>query len=366
MYTLEEIHIAKNHEYQTRNVYQTAVKQYCNYHDMTLEELIEEAEKEEDQGIKWKHSKLKKRLITFRHYLITTHPLNTVRTYFHKIISVYDYYEINIGPLPTVNKKSYTTPEPIQFKDLPDKEIIREALNISNHTMKAIILFMSSSGCARTETLSLTVQDYIDAVQDYTNKTEIIEVIDELNQKKDIIPTFQVYRKKTGKYYTTYCSPEAVNAINSHLLARENISNDSKLFKRNKQYLIDKFQEINDELGLGKVGKYNRFRSHMLRKFHASALYNDGMSIDKVNDLQGKAKNKTDAAYFMTNPEDLKAEYIEHLPALMMGKEVEKIKIKSPEYIRLESENKEYKENLEVMWNEINDLKKRNEIWDDL
>lgn len=44
--------------------------------------------------------------------------------------------------------------------------------------------------------------------------------------------------------------------------------------------------------GLGKIGPYNRFRSNMLRKFHVSSLYNDGMSLDDVNDLQGKAKNK--------------------------------------------------------------------------
>ena len=68
--------------------------------------------------------------------------------------------------------------------------------------------------------------------------------------------------------------------------------------------MVQSFEMINDTLGLGRVGKYRRFRSHMLRKFHASALYNDGMSLDKVNDLQGKAKNKTDQAYFMTNPEE--------------------------------------------------------------
>ncbi len=80
--------------------------------------------------------------------------------------------------------------------------------------------------------------------------------------------------------------------------------------------MVQSFEMINDTLGLGRVGRYLRFRSHMLRKFHASALYNDGMGIDKVNDLQGKAKNKTDAAYFMTNPDDLKYEYIQHLPAV--------------------------------------------------
>ena len=109
-------------------------------------------------------------------------------------------------------------------------------------------------------------------------------------------------------------------------------------------YLLHKFTEINDELGLGKIGKYHRFRSHMLRKFHASSLYNDGMSIDKVNDLQGKSKTITDQSYFMVNPDDLKHEYIQHLPSLLMRVDVERLDVKSAEYHKLEAENKELKD----------------------
>ena len=191
-------------------------------------------------------------------------------------------------------------PEPVTFKDLPDKEIIREALKITTPLMQAAIYFMVSSGCARRETLNLTVQDYIDALSEYTTKTDIYDVIEELGHNCNVIPTFSIYRQKTGKYYTTYCSPEAVNAINIFLLSRENhLTGESKVFQIDEDYFTVKFMKINETLGLGKVGKLNRFRSHMLRKFHASALYNDGMSLDKVNDLQGKAKNKTDAAYFI-------------------------------------------------------------------
>ena len=85
-------------------------------------------------------------------------------------------------------------------------------------------------------------------------------------------------------------TPEAVTAINSYLLSRADpLTNNSPLFKINEDYFSEAFIRINNKLGLGKVGTYNRFRSHMLRKFHASALYNDGMSLDNVNDLQGKA-----------------------------------------------------------------------------
>ena len=97
----------------------------------------------------------------------------------------------------------------------------------------------------------------------------------------------------------------------------------------------------------------------MLRKFHASALYNDGMSLDNVNDLQGKAKNKTDQAYFMINPEDLKYEYIKHLPAITINTDVEKLSIKSPEYMQMEKENNEYKQKVERMEANIANIMER-------
>lgn len=369
MKLLEEIHLAKNHSTSTRNVYLVGAEKYCTYFEMTLQELLLEAEKEEDAQIKWKHRTLKRRLIEYRHFLMENYLRNTVDIYFRVVLSIYNYFEIEIGKLPGVDHRSFNNPTPITFKDLPDKDVIRAALEIANPVMKAIILFMSSSGCARTETLNLTVQDYIDSVQEYIESDNLKEIIEKTNEIEDIIPTFNILRVKTKKYYTTYCSPEAVHAINNHLLSRSNITPESPLFKMHPMYLMHKFKEINEELSLGKVGKYHRFRSHMLRKFHASALYNDGMSIDKVNDLQGKSKTLTDQSYFMVNPEDLKQEYINHLPALMMTVDVEKLSIKSPEYHKLEQENKSLKEDNEKinqMWEELQDIKKRTELWEEM
>ena len=96
----------------------------------------------------------------------------------------------------------------------------------------------------------------------------------------------------------------------------------------------------------------------MLRKYHATALYNDGLALDKINDLQGKTKNKTDSVYFMTNPEDLKLEYIEHLPALTMSKDVEKVTIKSPEFKRLEIELADKTEEVESVNERLNNIER--------
>ena len=82
------------------------------------------------------------------------------------------------------------------------------------------------------------------------------------------------------------------------------------------------------------------------------------MSLDKVNDLQGKSKNTTDASYFMTNPEDLKYEYIEHLHAVTIMQEVEKVTIKSPDYIRMEQELQEKTEEVQSMNDRVSALEK--------
>ena len=356
---LNEIHLANNHAHATRKSYQMSVNIYCSFFDMNLHDLLQEAEEEESKGVKWKLSSLKRRLIEFRHYLLENYAYNSYVTIFNCIINIYRYYDIEIYKLPKLNHKAIKKFRPLNFKDLPDKAVIREAINICSPLMKALILFMCSSGCAIQEATNLTINDYLKSIDDYTNKRDIFEAIDDIKGRDDIVPTWNIWRQKTNKYYITYSSPESVTALNSYLISRNDpIDGNSRLFKYHKQYMHKRFIEINNELGLGTVGDngYNRFRSHMLRKFHASALYNDGMSLDNVNDLQGKSKNKTDAAYFMINPEDLKYEYIKHLPAITINKEVEKISVKSPEFMQMENENQELKSELNNLKSEVSSL----------
>ena len=210
---LNEIHMVKNHSKRTKKIYRRAVRKYTEYFSMSMTELLEEAEAEEEQGIRWKKRKLKRKLLEFRQHLIENYSLNTVKTNMSPILSIYKYYEIEILDLPRINKKAVKTSEPITFKDLPDKQIIRQSLTVANPTMKAVIYFMASSGCARRETLNLTIGDYIDALSEYTQETDIYSIINNWNYDNLVIPTFNVLRQKTGKYYITYCSPEAANII---------------------------------------------------------------------------------------------------------------------------------------------------------
>lgn len=142
---LNEIHLVNNHSNSTKKIYSIAVAKYTKYFSMSLSELIEEAELEEDQGIRWKKRKLKRRLLEFRQYLVENYSLNSVRTFFYPILYIYNYFEIEVLDLPKINKKGVSTPEPIRFKDLPDKEVIRNAVKIASPLMTTIIYFMASS-----------------------------------------------------------------------------------------------------------------------------------------------------------------------------------------------------------------------------
>lgn len=134
-----------------------------------------------------------------------------------------------------------------------------------------------------------------------------------------MVPTFKIRRQKTNKYYYTFCSPEAVVGICNYLIVaarRYKDYKDEPLFKTNHDYLNRDFKGLNDKLNLGKVSGYNKVRSHMFRKYNASNLYDDGMSIEDIDSIQGRSKDNTHQAYFKDNPLKLKEKYLEHIEAV--------------------------------------------------
>ena len=164
---LKNLAISCNHSEETQRIYRLALTNYASYFNQNLHELLSEAEEDENNNIKWKRRRVKAKLTEYRHHLLQKYALNTVKKHMIAINKFYRFYDIEIQKLPMINEKSMQKAQPIYFKDLPDKEIIREAVSIASPFMKAIILFICSSGCGRAETLNLTIQDYIDALSEY-------------------------------------------------------------------------------------------------------------------------------------------------------------------------------------------------------
>lgn len=309
----------RNIAYKTEQSYNHALNCYIECQNKTFHDLLKEADQEEELGIRWKNRKLKQRLINFRLYLQENYLISSAKVYFQRILTLYRHFEIEIHNLPAISSKSAKMSKPITFEDLPTKDIIKNAVEISNPVMRAIILFISSSGCARRETLNLTVGDFINATFEYHNTTNIDNALCILNNIDFIIPIFRIKRQKTNKFYYTFCSHEASNEIVDYLINLNlDLKHDDKLFDLNLYYWNKYFNEINNHLDLGKVGEYNRFRSHMLRKFHASSLYNikNGLTLFEIDALQGRGKNSTHSSYFMENPQNLREKYINSLNAI--------------------------------------------------
>ena len=320
---LNRINVERNLKPKTTETYYQTVDHYTKLFNKSLTDLLELYAAEEET-IVWKKRTLKLHLIQYRNHLYDEYMPNTAKIYFSRLLTLLRHLEIELGVLPKLNTKNNNELPPITYTDLLTKDELCDAYKIANPLMKAVILFQTSSGCARRETLNLTIPDFIEATKEYHNGGDINTICVELITRNDVVPTFKIKRQKTNKFYYTFCSPEAVTAICKYLLtSKRNFNkghNQSRLFKINLDYLNDNFCDLNEKCGAGKVAGMNRIRSHMLRKFHASRLYNDGLSIDKIDALQGRAKDNTHSAYFKESPEKLKEVYIEHMDCLgIMG-----------------------------------------------
>ena len=201
---------------------------------------------------------------------------------------------------------------------------------------------MSSSGTARAETLSLTVKQFIDGCRDYydyINITDLDTILSILSKKDNIIPTLYLRRIKTDKYYYTFCSNEASKYIIRYLQTRPSLDWEDPLFDIKASTLLTKFQELNDTMGWGFKGKYRFFRSHSLRKFHAS---NINLSAEYIDALQGRSKNQIHNTYIKTNPKRLKELYKHNMKYILIYNEDKEVKQEFTIVVNVFLSGKEY------------------------
>ena len=306
----------RNIKYSTLKSYRSAIAKYEFFHDMDMGSLMDEAIVEEDEGISLKNRKIKGRLLDFRSFLLDSGlSISTVRTYFSRIKTFYRHFEIE---LPYLNDIKFDEEYLSSYFDLPTRGDIRKVCSISSNAFRALVLFISSSGCAKAETLSLTVGDFVKASDDYHDGGSIDDVLNCLIGRRDVVPAFYLKRIKTNKFYYAFCSPEASHHIVKYLISRKGLSLDDRLFDFTDSSLIYSFKKLNDKLDMGFVGSYRFFRDHSLRKFHAS---NIGLGVDLVDEIHGRSKTRVHEAYIKTNPKRLKEIYMGAMHNVMIGEE---------------------------------------------
>ena len=357
---LEQFISEKGFADSTAGLYIACAKLYCEVNDgQSLDFLINEADEEEEAGVRWKHRKLKERLIKYRKYLFDNKSEGTANRYFACIKTIYRHFEIEVLSLPSFNSKQIDKTYQMDYTDLVTKQEIIDAYYEGNNEMKTIILFLISTGLSKVDMLNMKVIDFFKACDvDYENKS-VLECLYEIKEKDDLIPIFKGERQKTGVKYITFCSPEAVEHIVQRLIGRDanlredgsELCLDDKLFDISNSHLLYSFRKINNKLGLGKVGKFNKMRCHMLRKYHASTLLNCEdikWTVEEIDSLQGRLQDMTHRAYFHQSLDKLYEKYCACVDELMLFKSINGIDEEAFE--QLKSENNFYKK--EIVKNE--------------
>ena len=356
-YYIQEYINSRGLSEKTYKVVKTVLNHYSKYQKTPLQKLLEEADQEEEKGIRWKRRTLKIRLTSYMNYCKTSMKLSSAKGYVKTVKGFYTHHEIEIGILPKWNEKNANIPEPIKPGDLPTKEIIRKIVDLADPIMKAIVLFEVSSGMSKVDLRNLSIKSFLDATFSYHQKDNIRDAIEVMmNLDEDIIPTFHMRRQKNNKYFITFCSPEATREIINYLIIRDKrnkkykrplLTNDDPLFKIGYDHYQTKFVELNNALNLPKKGSFNQFRGHMLRKFHATQLEKYGMPRYLVKVLQGKSNGNVDDVYFYEDEDQLRKAYVQALEGVLIFTEVNNLDIKSPEFLELESKIKERDEVIE-------------------
>ena len=329
---LDKMMKERNVRDSTAKGYLSTIKMYTEFNQMQLYDLIDEALKEQDAHIPLRESKLKKRLLDYRNYLMNIQDMSsqTVKTYFSKMLTVYRHFECEIPIIPMAQyKHEYVT----TYSDLPTVGHLRQALEVSPVDLRAVICFQASSGSAKAETLQLTVRQFFQGVQEYHDlsfsedeKTleKILNLLEnKISEYELIVPTFYLERIKTKKFYYTFCSPEACKWIIMDLknrMGRQNVQEflNSQLFDFSPSLLMTRYQDINDYFEWGFKGKYRFFRSHVLRKWNASNIQ---MTSEDIDNIQGRAKDVVHEAYIKVKPERLKKTYMEHMWRVCISEE---------------------------------------------
>lgn len=363
----------------TIKLYKASIKAYVQFcqeyidtEKINFDDLIDEADAEEENSIRWKHRKLRNRLIKFRKWLYENKSEGTAKQYLSRVRTIYKYYEIEVMDLPPYKSKQIDKTYEKKFEDIPTKEELIQAYHESNNSMKCYIVFAKDTGLSMVDILDLTVGDFITACSDYVSSKELLDQLEEIRNVECPIPVFTGERHKTSSTYTTFCSPESVEHLVEHLIGRDAkirakhekdntlpscLTVDDVLIKISADHMSKEFRRINAKLGLGKVGKYVKMRSHQLRAFHATTLKNIDnpmWSVEEIDVLQGRKLDKTHRAYFTESTSKLRQKYYESVDNLMLFKQIHVVD--SNKFEEVKRENEHYKVELSKQDDRINKI----------
>jgi Site-specific recombinase XerD len=310
---------------RTRELYINNLQKYVDFANKSLTGLLEEAEDEEDEQIRYRKRKINKYLTDFKLQLDDLDYSHAYKTQIMTHVKAF-YNEFDIQLPRPKQRKSRNSRKKETIDEIPTMDEIKKFLNHCNSCYRAIITLGLSSGMGRSEIASLTFKHLYDALElDFYPET-LQGIIKEINTKENFIPTWNIKRIKTGNQYFTFSSPENLDCIIDYL--------DELLFKHPKykpqpEDTLFRTLRINTPLTpksisvtIFKINRANGFRKktinnsyvlhiHTLRKYFATTLEKNKVPHLVTRWLLGHSIDNTTGAYFKADPETLKEDYFE-------------------------------------------------------
>ena len=335
----------KNLSNNSKKKYRNCLKNYTNYHQLTLEELVNEAERDEENSVRLARRKIRTRLLNFRTHLINDleYKASTIKTNMICAKALYRFYGVELPEIP--NAVLTESPnDSIGFEDLPTINDIKTAIESTKKAKhKALFIFAACNGAARMELVNFTFKQFLEGVKPFCNNPETpSDIINDLDGKCDqleVIPVFKMKRQKTNYTYYAPITPEATQFCINYLKAEGmGLTDDDHFFQLSPDGVSTAFKLINEKFQWGKRGLYGFFSSHRIRKFNDSVIED----ADFANFIQGRKPSPIKETYFKRDINRVREEYKKHMYKFTIYAHYD-VMINSDAYNELQSQFKEEK-----------------------
>lgn len=336
---------------RTRFIYTGNLQKYIDYTGMSLTDLLDEAEKEEDLNLRYRKRKINKYLNDFKLHLDSLDYSHAYKTQITTQVKAF-YNEFDIQLPKSKYRKSRKSRKTETIDELPTMKEIKKFLNHCNSCYKAIVTLALSSGMGRAEIASLTFKHLYDALEIHPYPNTISEALEKITKKGNFIPTWNIKRVKTDNPYFTFSSPENLEMIIDYL---DELTFKHPEFKPKPNDTLFRTLRINTPLrpkpistAMHHINMEHGFRKktndsgnnfyilyvHSLRKYFATTLEKNKVPHLVTRWLLGHSLDGTTGAYFKADPDTLKEDYLEVVNELSI-KDIEVKSIDSPEYKEL-------------------------------
>jgi integrase len=326
---------------RSRYLYQYYLNMYCNYLNKDLEELLDEADKEENARVKPRKRKINKYLRNFKKYLESQeYGTRTVNQAIIYVKAFYNHYDIDIPK--AKNKRSRkarlrNSKNVEDIESIPTLDELKRVIELSNDLYKFIAVLGISSGMGQAEIGSLTYNHVFKAFDLERKPKTMKELIEKIEDKGEFIPTWYITRVKTGKNYFTFSSPQSVQYLLIYL--KEYHRKYPEFNPKPEDVLIRslKYGKPVNESGASKyfseLSKYHNLRKynnrfvctcHGFRKYFATTLEEHKVPHLTIRRLMGHKVDDLTNAYFKIAVEHAKQDYIDAVNELATDKVIYK------------------------------------------